>query len=400
VVPPAGVAGGFTIRLDPNQERRWWSYSFIPPGPGHPRPTVAVGCETGVVFHRRDDGLRTRFYAGHAGFVYCLAPSPDGRWLATGSSDQTLRLWTLAGCDALAPLGADFGPGPAAAERVVARVEPLGFAEAMGLQAGDVIEKYVIGDAFLPPEDFFARVGSVPPNTPIQFQVRRQIDVLGLTFTERFPLGTTKRDAPALSFFPGLDGEWVLWMPRGYYDTSIAGDRRFLGWHINPPALSPPRPTDYLAIEQFEREMRRPDLLNRLDATADPLAVLREDPRGWPSGSRPTRSATPSLRTSSWTCPAFNRPVPLVVAAPTLAVNVMATSADRQPIAALRYKVGGLLLPEIQFVPPRARVEDRPCCRWGSGVRSSASSPATSWARSASSGSRSRARRRRNRRRD
>jgi len=38
---------------------------------------------------------------------------------------------------------------------------------------------------------------------------------------------------------------------------------------------------------------------------------------------------------------------------------VVATSPDRSPIAALQYKVGGLLLPTIQVVPARARVENR-----------------------------------------
>ncbi|HEX8201795.1 MAG TPA: hypothetical protein VF590_15070, partial [Isosphaeraceae bacterium] len=356
VVAPGGGPGGFTIRLDEQMDRRWWSYSFIPPGPGHPRATVAVGCETGVAFYRRDDGVRTRFYAGHIGPVYCLAPSPDGRWLATGSSDQTVRLWTLAGCDVLAPLGADFGPGPAAGQRTVTRVEPRGFAEAAGLQVGDVIETYVIGTAFLPPEKFFARVGSVPPNTYIQFLVPRPIEVLGLTFTDHVPLGTTKRDSPALSFFPAVDGEWVLWTPQGYYDTSIAGDRRYLGWHINPPRLDPPRPTDYLAIEQFEREMRRPALLNRLIETADLLAALRAEPPAPEPAEQVATTQPPDLAIDQ---PGRPRAGPVVVEGASLPIHVVATSPGRPPIASIDYKVGGLLVSGLQLAVPAAQAENR-----------------------------------------
>ncbi|HEX8199472.1 MAG TPA: WD40 repeat domain-containing protein, partial [Isosphaeraceae bacterium] len=85
----------FLVRLDPLADRRWWSYSFIPGGPGHPDVTLAVGCEAGVAFFRLKDGRRTRLYAGHSGPVYALAPAPDGRWLVTGSSDQTARIWRL-----------------------------------------------------------------------------------------------------------------------------------------------------------------------------------------------------------------------------------------------------------------------------------------------------------------
>ena len=73
---------------------------------------MAVGCESGVWFYRLEDGRPTRLCSGHSGPVYCLAPSKDGRWLATGSSDQTVRLWTLAGCDSPPTLGAEFGRLP------------------------------------------------------------------------------------------------------------------------------------------------------------------------------------------------------------------------------------------------------------------------------------------------
>ena len=92
---------GHRLTLDRLLDRRWWAYSFIPPAPeaGHPRPLAAIACEAGVALYRLDDGVRTRLLAGHNGPVYALAPSPDGKWLVTGSPDQTVRLWRLGGMD-------------------------------------------------------------------------------------------------------------------------------------------------------------------------------------------------------------------------------------------------------------------------------------------------------------
>ena len=100
------------LDLNSRLERNWWSYTFIPPGPGHPRPTVAIGCEAGVVVYDLETGRRTRVFAGHSSPVVSLAPSPDGRWLASGSLDQTIMLYPLAGCDTRPGLGATFQPRP------------------------------------------------------------------------------------------------------------------------------------------------------------------------------------------------------------------------------------------------------------------------------------------------
>ena len=37
----------------------------------------------------------SRVLKGHTAYIFCLAISPDGRWLVTGSLDKTARLWDL-----------------------------------------------------------------------------------------------------------------------------------------------------------------------------------------------------------------------------------------------------------------------------------------------------------------
>src|SRR5262249_53927388 len=122
-----------------------WSASFVPPlVPGHPRPTIAVGTESGVAVFDLETGLRTRVYAGHSSPVVSLAPSPDGRWLASGSLDQTVMLYPLEGCDTRTPLGATFRPRPDGI-LTVASVQPRSFAAAMGLLPTDLLVEVGVG---------------------------------------------------------------------------------------------------------------------------------------------------------------------------------------------------------------------------------------------------------------
>ena len=331
---------GTRIVLDRDQDRRWWSSSFLPPGPGHARLTLAIGCEGGVAIYVYDDArrqyVRSRYLSGHSGPVYALAPSPDGRWLATGSSDQSVRIWRLAGCDLPAPLGASIGPlGPVGLP--VEAVEPLGFAEAMGLRKGDVIVEAFLNAKPIDLRLVAGRAESEPPGTKLEFLVRRG--------DERVAVGTTRRDAPSLNLFPGLDREWVAWMPEGYYDTSIVGDRKYLGWQRNRGDLT--QPTDYFTADRFEAELRKPEVLARLWETADlgqALALLpnpNQDPSAIVEANRP-----PTVRITE---PARPPGLPLVVQAAALSIRALASSEGARPIRSLRVLIDSQVGPGFDF---------------------------------------------------
>ncbi len=228
------------IALSPSTDRRWSSYTFIPPdrASGHEKLTVAVGCEGGhVLIHSLPDGARTRVLAGHVDAVYAMAPSPDGRWLATASADQTIRLWSLAGCDTRAPLGAVF-ERDAQGNWIVNRVSTRGFADQMGLKVNDRVKKVEqkktddLGRAARTPlalDRLDAEIQAIAPDlsSSIVFEVTRPGG------PNLPPLSTFRLDRSALNLLPGSDREWIVWMPESYYDTSIAGDSRLLGWHVN-----------------------------------------------------------------------------------------------------------------------------------------------------------------------
>jgi WD40 repeat protein len=272
VVERAG-APPVRIALDPNRDVRWWCYGLLAPRAAGQRPLAAVGCDSGVSIHSLDaGGRRTVLLAGHEGAVTCLAAAPDGRWLVTGSFDQTVRLWTLAEAESVPPLGARF-QAAAGGSVAVAGVEPGSFAEAMGLRAGDVLDICGFGSEEVKPADFAARVDAIAPDIPISIQVRPRPDEPGQGPPR---MVTTKRQSPAASLFASAQppGEWVLWMPQGYYDTSIAGDGRYLGWHVNAPPSDPPGPTAFYPIRQFQDRLYRKDILKRLMETADIKAAL------------------------------------------------------------------------------------------------------------------------------
>ncbi|HKM55678.1 MAG TPA: caspase family protein, partial [Isosphaeraceae bacterium] len=60
-----------------------------------PGDHVAVGADAGLYLFDARSGKQLRTFVGHTGTVWAIAPSPDGRYLLSGSNDQTLRIWDL-----------------------------------------------------------------------------------------------------------------------------------------------------------------------------------------------------------------------------------------------------------------------------------------------------------------
>jgi len=272
--------------LDPVTERLWWSHAMIPPGPGHPRSTVAVGCESGVVVYDLETGRRTRVFAGHSSPVVSLVASPDGHWLASSSLDQTIMLYSLDGCDTRPGFGATFQQRPDKAW-VVARVEPKGFAASMGLRPGDMIVKAGIALGRAKETNYTAEtmadfVRLVDERTPaldtIAVWFRRIVSIpsLGSINLEMPPMLSTKRNNPVFTLMLGVDKEWVVWTPQGFYDASIEGDARFLGWHINAEFRSK-QPSDFFPIGTYAKTMLKPAVLDRLWQRGDLAQAQRTE---------------------------------------------------------------------------------------------------------------------------
>lgn len=300
----------WTFDLNRDTERNWWSYTMIPQSPaqGHPRATVAIGTEAGVAIFDLETGRRTRVFTGQSGPVVSVVPSPDGRWLATGSLDQTIMIYPLAGCDTRPGLGATFRRRPDGAW-AVAEVEPRGFAAGMGLVPGDVVTRAAFARGAEPPTvfdtperiaQFVAEVDQQPPYLIVSaVQVRRAVFLpppFGLIPMATPWIGATKRNGPLMTLLLGTDGEWVVWTPQGYYDTSIAGDSLYLGWHRNSDYRST-RPTDFFPVGAYAGTMYQPRILERL----------------WQTGNLDQAMALPGLPAVAPTVVVAEKPVPRIV---------------------------------------------------------------------------------------
>jgi hypothetical protein len=166
-------------------------------------------------------------------------------------------------------------------------------------------------------------------------------------------VASTKRDSPALTLFPGVDRRWVLWTPRGFYDSSADGDRRFLGWLTNRGSVARLLAGSFDTIDKFEARFRQPkgpgNILDRLLDTADPLqAVAAVAPANPPA--QPPADPTTSRLDSLTITPAVPAPTdrPVSVAAPTILVNYRASSAaGAAPIRQLWVEMNGRRLPDL-----------------------------------------------------
>jgi WD40 repeat protein len=329
-----GPKGTFTVGLDTESDRRWWAYSFIPPTDSHPKPVLAVACEAGIVCFRLEGGLRTRIFAGHASPVYDLAPSPDGMWLATGSSDQTVRIWSLAGCDSVPSLGATFRKR-ADGKTEVATIATRGFAEGMGLKVGDILKIVAVGGRDRGSLENLEQLEVVTPGLRVEFEVLRGAEVV--------QVGTTRRDSPRISLFVGVDREWVVWTPEGYYETSVAGDRRYLGWHRNGATID--RPTDRFPAETFEKELRRPAVLSALIDTDNQAQAFQLAQNQNPDPAAIVAAQAPPVITLTPSVP--RQPDAGVVVPPAgLTIRAQVAAEGRSPITSIRVLVDGLLAAE------------------------------------------------------
>jgi WD40 domain-containing protein len=148
-----------------------------------------------------------------------------------------------------------------------------------------------------------------------------------------------------VSVFYGKGGEWVMWMPQGYYAASGPGTE-LMGWQIN---RGPDREAEYVTAIQFRKALDRPDIIARAIQLASAEAAAKEAQDGNFRLADLLAKPLPRLRIAS--------PKPNAVLAGGNVNLEILLEATRAPMKLIRIQVNGQQIAEHQpeqgggFVP-------------------------------------------------
>jgi WD40 repeat protein len=138
-----------------------------------------------------------------------------------------------------------------------------------------------------------------------------------------------------VSVYRGLDGEWVMWTPQGYYAGSPGADK-IVGWQINK---GPEQAADYVGAEQLRQHLNRPDIVERAIVLGSAAQAVREAPGTSFTLADLLSRPVPRFRILA---PAADSPVQGGQATVRLAVD---TTPD--PVKAIRVQVNGRQIEEL-----------------------------------------------------
>lgn len=212
---------------------------------------VVIGYQNGdVVAFDPQNMLQKRTFLGHSDRVWSIAESPDGRFIATTSGDNTIRVWSLSSERRLGNIAA-FTNRDGSVYHLVPRTPT-----AERLRVGDQLETIDGTPLSTLAEQFSAR-GDWPfkpeqvVSVGVARQGRRQVVAVPLS-----DIGDVVE--PLLNFKISADqAEWIAWTPQGYYDSSPQGDQ-LIGWQINDGREKAAR---YCTADQFKAKLYRPDII-------------------------------------------------------------------------------------------------------------------------------------------
>lgn len=247
---------------------------------------VATDRDNGIFVYRLAGGGEcplVRHFRDHVAPAVSLSISRDGKYLASGGFDQTIKVWSLAGLTEVGdadPMrlawGGKIDVANGRAEWVeVAQESAL---TRKGLRRGDVVVAATVADrspdaprdSVRTIRDAQQIVGAIR-ELPLTETVVLRIERNGVELPR--PILLMPAWEPLLSVFIARTGEWAMWSPRGYYDSSVEGDKLF-GWQLNRGLSTAP---DFYPAEQLREGFERPGVIRRLLELGSLTEALRAD---------------------------------------------------------------------------------------------------------------------------
>lgn len=273
------------VQLDTDFQGELSVYEWLPTQ-SKGAPMLAVGTEKGAVLVFRYAGPKSawqlvRYFRDHSDRISSLSVSHDDRFLASGSADATVKVWSLTALnrkDATfighSRWGASFSTGDSGL--VVTQIEPAGIAAARGLKAGDLVTGFEQGEKdnerksrprlIDQPGRILAAIKSAKPWDQVKFTLARDGELV-----ESRPV--VPGWEPLITLYLDRRNEWAMATPRGFYDASADGDSLF-GWVVNPRQRNG-TPGFYMG-KQFRQKYERPKVLRQLFATGNLPDALQQ----------------------------------------------------------------------------------------------------------------------------
>jgi len=206
-----------------------------------------------AMWNTGSDELR-RAYRGHDSMVTSISPSANGNIFVTGSTDRTIRIWSLLNHK---PTGIfDFRYENSS----VVEVKPGTSSAKAGVQIGDRIvsvDGHSLVDVYqmMLYDRFNYRPGQV---VPVVMKRGDRNFTYQMTMSDGFDYVE-----PLLNVFIGDNDRWIIWTPRGYYDCSPGADQ-LIGWHVNQ---GPDKASRFFKVQQFRKQLYRPDVIDKIIET-------------------------------------------------------------------------------------------------------------------------------------
>ncbi|QGJ70675.1 Hypothetical protein PBC10988_23730 [Planctomycetales bacterium 10988] len=261
------------IQLNPDKQGRVFSWCWIPDAVGQPF-AVAIGTTQvpGIFVYSLPTAgppKLLRYFRDHSGDITSLAVSPDGRYLASCSRDQTAKIWSLAGLQL--PADRPFQAEPAWGAQFEIQNGQLKVGDALdagitigrGMLTGDTITKVIYPRTGLPGQNYSAATD--PQEMLKALETTPLFESLAVYWNrggqEDFMVLTPAWE-PLATLFLNRRLDWAMWTPEGYFNASAAEGDQLFGWQINQ--TDPGQPPRILKAAELRGELEKPEVLKAL----------------------------------------------------------------------------------------------------------------------------------------